>query len=72
MNKFEALYTIELANKFGKSIAIQFAEFLQTEGYETYDGVGNWIAPHNNRNVYTTEQLYEQFNQTNNEHKPME
>lgn len=44
-----------------KKQAILFAEWLQAEGYQEYDGVGRWIAPHNNRNVYTTEELYEMF-----------
>ena len=41
--------------------AIQFAEWLQLNGYETYEGVGKWVNPSNKLNVFTTRQLYENF-----------
>jgi len=41
--------------------AIEFAEWISGEGYMQYDGVGRWIAPQNNNNVYTTQELYEQW-----------
>ena len=41
--------------------AIQLAEWLQLNGYETYQGVGKWINPSDNQNVFTTRQLYENF-----------
>lgn len=41
--------------------SINFAEWISGEGYREYDGKDRWIAPHNNNNVYTTEQLYEMF-----------
>ena len=44
--------------------AIEFADWISGEGYQQYDGVGRWIAPQNNNNVYTTKELYEQFLQS--------
>ena len=41
--------------------AIQFAEWLSSEGYQQYDGKDRWISPHNSNCVYETKQLYEMF-----------
>jgi hypothetical protein len=41
--------------------AIEFAEWLNKEGYREYDYCDRWIAPQNNNNVYDTKQLYEMF-----------
>jgi hypothetical protein len=44
-----------------KQAAVLFARWLNDNGYSEYDESDRSIAPHNNYNVYTTEQLYDIF-----------
>lgn len=41
--------------------SIAFSEWMAAEGYVTYDGFDRWIAPHNNNNVYSANELYSMF-----------
>lgn len=49
-------------------IAMAFAEWLNKEGYQEYDGSERWIAPHNSTSVFSTQQLYNQFIEQQNKH----
>lgn len=41
--------------------AILFARWINKNGWERYDDPDKWICPSENRNVLTTEQLYQKF-----------
>jgi hypothetical protein len=51
----------EAMEAYAKNQAIAFAEWMASEGYVTYDGFDRWIAPHNNNNVYSANELYSMF-----------
>lgn len=52
---------LRCVDEYASQNAIQFAEWLNKEGYQEYDYYGHWIAPQNNNNVYNTQQVYEMF-----------
>ena len=54
----------QLAKEHAKIQSTSFLEWIGSEGYVTYDGSDTWIAPHNNNNIYTANQLYGMFIKT--------
>lgn len=51
----------DILNKAREEEAISFGYWLNKEGWQEYDEPDRWICPSNNRNVYTTKQVYEKF-----------
>ena len=41
--------------------AVQFAEWINKEGYREYDGYDRWISVQHSNDVYETKELYELF-----------
>jgi hypothetical protein len=59
--KMNASYFFPSMDEYNRQQAIAFAEWMASEGYVTYDGFDRWIAPHNNNNVYSANELYSMF-----------
>lgn len=47
-----------------KQHSIDFAKWINDEGWREYDESDRWIQPHESHSVYTTEQLYNKFNKS--------
>jgi hypothetical protein len=52
---------IMCGNEYAKQQSIEFAKWLNKEGWQEYDESDRWICPHENRNVFTTSELYSKF-----------
>jgi len=54
-------FCLKAMQDFARQTSIEFAKWLNFNGWQEYDEPDRWICPTNNRNVYTTEQVYNQF-----------
>lgn len=44
--------------------AIDFAKWINDNGWQEYDESDRWIQPHNSDLLYSTEQIYNMFNKS--------
>lgn len=55
---------LKLINGCVKERVIGFGIWLNDGGYREYDESDRWIQPHESRNLYSTEQLYNKYIET--------
>lgn len=65
--KHSAIYKVdfnEAANEcehISIDVAVKFAEFINKEGWQEYDGYDRWICPSESTQVLETKQLFQKF-----------